>query len=667
MAKKRNSKSKSEDDSYISTSSHSISSDESNSDYLRTIFIVLAVLCGLLSYYTYQCLTTPPPLPEINLYQWWGQYPIDRKAENTIKPFKIEFSNTVVKDLKERLFHRRPLVEPLINTGFSYGLNNNFLVQVLDYWHNQYNFKERENYLNSYQHYKTNIQGLDIHYMHIKTKSTPGVEVLPLLMLHGWPGSFREFYDIIPKLVTPNPKHEFVFEIIVPSLPGFGYSQAPARPGFGPLEAAIVMRNLMRRLGHERYYVQGGDASHGIGSIMATVFPGDVLGFHTNMPIVPFHILGPILTVLGSVWPRLVIEPQYEYRMYPLHYHFYRYLEETGYLHIQATKPDTVGIALTDSPAGLAAYILEKYSTWTNPEFNMIVDGRLLEKYQPTQLLDILTIYWATNSITTSMRLYAETFNTRHLSLKLDNIPTDVPTWGIKFKHELFFTPDFILRCKYRNYLQSTYVTEGGQFAALEMPETLAKDIFQAVAAFRTFWIKQQPLTLTSEESTTKRTIYDFSVTDLNGNVVKLEKYRGQVLLIVNVASQCGLTETNYYELNELHDKYAKLGLRILAFPCNQFGGQEPGTSTDIMKFTKHKGVMFDVFSKINVNGEYAHPLFEFLKSALPGTLGDFIKWNFTKFVVDRSGVPVERFSPSTNPSELEEHLLKYLRHYAQK
>lgn len=155
------------------------------------------------------------------------------------------------------------------------------------------------------------------------------------------------------------------------------------------------------------------------------------------------------------------------------------------------------------------------------------------------------------------------------------------------------------------------------------------------------------------------KSVHEFTVKDIHGNEVKLDRYKGQVLLIVNVASQCGYTDGHYKQLNELYEKYSNKGLRILAFPCNQFGYQEPGTPQEILQFTKAKQVKFDLFEKVAVNGADAHPLWNFLKRMQGGTLGDFVKWNFSKFIVDKNGVPVERFGPNTDPLELVPYLEK--------
>ena len=157
--------------------------------------------------------------------------------------------------------------------------------------------------------------------------------------------------------------------------------------------------------------------------------------------------------------------------------------------------------------------------------------------------------------------------------------------------------------------------------------------------------------------------VYDFKAKDIDGNEVSLDKYKGHVLIIVNVASSCGLTESNYKQLQSLYEKYGeKEGLRILAFPCNQFAGQEPGTSKEIKEFVKKYDVTFDMFEKIDVNGENAHPLWKWMK-AQPKGAGTFtqdIKWNFTKFVIDKNGQVVARFAPTTEPLQMTETLELY-------
>ncbi|XP_018325247.1 phospholipid hydroperoxide glutathione peroxidase-like [Agrilus planipennis] len=157
-------------------------------------------------------------------------------------------------------------------------------------------------------------------------------------------------------------------------------------------------------------------------------------------------------------------------------------------------------------------------------------------------------------------------------------------------------------------------------------------------------------------------TIYEFTAKDLKtGEEVSLKKYKGHVCIIVNVASKCGYTKRNYEQLVKLHEKYGEeKGLKILAFPCNQFGKQEPGNSEKICEFAEKKNVKFDMFEKINVNGKDAHPLWKFLQNKIPGERGKAIKWNFTKFIINEDGEPVERFASAKNPNDLVEVLEKY-------
>ncbi|CAH0697360.1 unnamed protein product [Spodoptera exigua] len=660
---------------------------EKRSLYIPKKYFVIAIIFLLAASSKLYFFKTDCVIPNVDFEQWWGSYP-KTEIDTSIRPFMIEFSDIKVNDLKERLLHRAQFAPPLDSAGFSYGFNSLFLPKVLDFWQKEYNFEERERFLNKYNHFVTGIQGLDVHYMHVKPDLGVGddITVLPILLIHGWPGSIREFYELIPKLVTPRPNQKFVFEVIAPSIPGFGYSQAPVQQGMGPQEVAVVFYNLMKRLGFTKYYVQGGNYGAKIGSVMATLFPDTVLGFHTNTPTIMWSPMAIFYTLFGTIWPSFIVEPTLADRMYPLSQYLRTIIQETGHFHLQATKPDTVGIALSDSPAGLAAYILEKFSAWTDVDNKQAIDGALLHKFSLTHLLDNVMIYWTTNSITSSMRHYTEY---KQLWV-LDRIPTDVPTWGIKFKYNLCFQPDSILRLKYKNYLHSSIVEDGGHFAAMEMPDVLADDIFDAVDTFIRFHEekkKNEPQPEPAESKTAEtvsakkstepvkktepakkptevdymkaKSVHEFTVKDIHGNEVKLDRYKGQVLIIVNVASNCGYTNVHYKQLNELYEKYSGKGLRILAFPCNQFAYQEPGSPEEILKFTKAKQVKFDLFEKVAVNGEDAHPLWNFLKRMQGGTLGDFVKWNFSKFIVDKNGVPVERFGPNTDPLELVPYLEK--------
>lgn len=179
-------------------------------------------------------------------------------------------------DLEDRLKRASRLTAPLEGIGFQYGFNTNFLKTVQDYWLNTYNWRKQEAYLNSFPQFKTKIGGLDIHFVHVKPKGAQNQKkkVLPLLLLHGWPGSFVEFTKIIPLLTKESESDDFVFEIVAPSLPGYGFSDGAKKPGLGPAEMGVIFDRLMKRLGHGSvYYIQGGDWGSLIGTAMATLFP----------------------------------------------------------------------------------------------------------------------------------------------------------------------------------------------------------------------------------------------------------------------------------------------------------------------------------------------------------------------------------------------------------
>ncbi|XP_049881304.1 juvenile hormone epoxide hydrolase-like [Pectinophora gossypiella] len=450
---------------------------------VRCLLIVSVILAVVTSAVYFQFLRAPP-LPALELDQWWGPERLREKQDDSVRPFRVKFKETMLQDLREYFKVSRELTPPLEGVGFEYGFRSEVAQKWLKYWAEEYPFAEREKFFNQYSNYRTYIQGLSIHFIHVKPEVPKGTELVPVLLLHGWPGSVREFYEAIPLLTAVDSNRNFALELIIPSLPGYGFSDAAVRPGLGAAEMAVVLRNLMHRLGYKQFYVQGGDWGSMIGSHMATLFPKEVLGYHTNMPMTMAPV-ATLLEVLFSFWPTLVVEPQLVDRLYPLSARFNRLLQETGYMHIQSTKPDTLGVALSDSPVGLLAYILEKFSTWTDFTLTSSSDGGLTKHFTREQLIDNIMVYWSTQSITTSMRLYSETFNKRHSAHNLDKIPTSVPTWALQAKYELAYQPPFILRFKYPYLLNTTVLEDGGHFLALQLPRVFSQDVLKAVAAFR--------------------------------------------------------------------------------------------------------------------------------------------------------------------------------------
>ncbi|ELK32131.1 Epoxide hydrolase 1 [Myotis davidii] len=381
---------------------------------------------------------------------WWGPGARPTAPEDeSIRPFKVETSDEELNDLYRRIEKVR-LTPPLENSRFHYGFNSSYLRKVLSYWRDGFDWRKQVAILNKYPHFKTKIEGLDIHFIHVKPPQLPaGRTAKPLLMVHGWPGCFYEFYNIIPLLTDPKShglSDEHVFEVICPSIPGYGFSEASSKKGRGRWR------------------------------------PGHVKGLHLNMAFVVrnFHtltlFLGPRFRKLFGYTERdMELMSPLKEKM------FYSLIRESGYMHIQCTKPDTVGCALNDSPVGLAAYILEKFSTWTNSDFRDLEDGGLERKFSLDSLLTIIMIYWTTGTIATSQRFYKENMGHSFLSDRHQQMKVHVPTGFAAFPCELMHVPEKWVRVKYPKLVSYSYMARGGHFAAFEEPELLAQDICKFV------------------------------------------------------------------------------------------------------------------------------------------------------------------------------------------
>lgn len=449
---------------------------------------------------------SPPPLPSLET-KWFGDPLAPHGTNNTITPFTVNVSDAILVDLKERLgsdlnrLRNSHSFDPIVES-FEYGFNMDYLINTIgEYWLNQYNWRNREKLINEMgSHYKTEIEGLEVHFIHIKPNIN-NVRILPLLMVHGWPGSFIEFYEAIQLLTTKLDGQSFIFEVIIPSIPGYTFSSPPQRPGFHVGHCAQMLYTLMvDRLGFkEGFYMQGGDWGSLITTALATLYPDSVIGLHLNMAISikPSAILKSIMSVLA---PHRYFDAFGMKYIYPRLEKFGRVLEESGYFHIQATKPDTLGVALNTSPIGLAAYILEKFSTWTRYSHKLHSDGGLLRYYSLDQLLDNVMLYWVTNSITSSMRFYKENVGilsfmrfhkenvgnhdeTKHdelFAIQMNPIYS-VPVAVAAFSDEIFLQTKDELSGKFRNIIQYTSLPDGGHFAAMENPKRLVEDFVKFV------------------------------------------------------------------------------------------------------------------------------------------------------------------------------------------
>ncbi|XP_064543513.1 juvenile hormone epoxide hydrolase 1 [Drosophila montana] len=444
--------------------------------------LIVAVFAGIAGYgyLLFTDLTRPLPRPEYKDDTYWG--PGDGKnyvPDTKIYDFKLDVPKAEIEDLRQQLNRTLRLTDPLDGIAFEYGFNTYALEQFVEYWRDKYltKWKGRQDYLNSLKQYTTEIQGLKIHYIHerVAEEVAEKKHVYPLLLLHGWPGSVREFYDFIPMLGKDQNITDYSFEVVAPSLVGFGWSDAATRVGFNAAEMATVMRNLMLRLGHKKFFIQGGDWGSIIGSNLATLYPDNVLGYHSNM-----CMLTTPLSILKSVYINYYPEKVLKSRMFYDHHvgiweKYQLLLAESGYYHLQATKPDTIGAALDSSPVALAAYILEKFQTCTGPSLQQDF-GAIVTVFGLEAVLDNLMIYYLNNAATTAARFYAENMSKPYRDLQLDRVQTPVPMGCARFRFDLPAASEWQLQDKFTNIKHSMYFQHGGHFAALEMPSMLYND-----------------------------------------------------------------------------------------------------------------------------------------------------------------------------------------------
>ena len=442
------------------------------------IAVTITVLSILVHLFLEDRLFSPGQLPVIPDICWTDECGNRERVE----PFRISVSDSNLKDLKERIgSDLKKVVDPLDDTGFEYGFNGEYLRQLGKYWNDSYNWRQQEKLLNSFPQFTTKIDGLDIHFLHVKPKPNSAMKIVPLLLVHGWPGSFVEFLDIIPILTSGN--SELAFEVVAPTIPGFGLSSAPKKTGFDGTQTAKLFKDLMLRLGHSEFYCQGGDFGSFVVTQLATFFPDNVLGLHVSMAAALTD--GGLAKSLLARIPGLsyiIANPMDLAKLPSLGF----LLQESGYMHLQATKPDTVGVGLSSSPMGLAAYIMEKFSTWTNPAWRELGDGGLETRtaMDRDRMLTNVMIYWVTNSITSSMRYYKE--NLSSYDITVANTPVRVPMGFADLPHELARVARHQLTGKFPRMVSYSTLASGGHFAAMEVPHLMAEDVINFASRVET-------------------------------------------------------------------------------------------------------------------------------------------------------------------------------------
>jgi pimeloyl-ACP methyl ester carboxylesterase len=376
-------------------------------------------------------------------------------APDAITPFRIQVADAVLDDLKARLARTR-WPDQIPSSGWERGPDTAYVKELCEHWRTQFDWRAQEARINAWPQFMTPVDGLDVHFIHARSKHE---NATPLVLVHGWPGSFVEFLEILGPLTDPTAyggKAEDAFHVVVPSLPGFGFSAKPRESGWNSQRMAEVIAKLMARLGYERYGAQGGDWGGGIVRWLAANDPR-CLGAHSNFP--PF-------SRSGHETPKETRRA--EARNSEL-------ADHKAYAAIQGTRPLALGYGLNDSPAGLAAWIVDKFWAWSDH------GGTLETSFSKDALLTNITIYWVTETMPSSMRIYHESSHPapRPASMTAFEARTTppAPMGFAAFPKEINVPSRAAVERNVPNVIHWTEMPRGGHFAAMEQPTLLVDDI----------------------------------------------------------------------------------------------------------------------------------------------------------------------------------------------
>lgn len=376
---------------------------------------------------------------------------------DAITPYTIHIDDAQIEDLHGRLDATR-MPSAFESVGSRYGMDLEVLPNFLEYWRKEYDWRAQEAMLNALPNFVTEIDGQRLHFIHARSSHD---HALPLVISHGWPGSVVEFLKVIEPLTQPE-RHggdpRDAFHVVAPSLPGYAFSGPTSTPGWSPQRIGDTFHELMTRLGYTRYGAQGGDWGSLISTALGAAHPDAVCGVHTNLPLGTAP--DPENPAAGLSESELRDVAGMESYMH----------SEMGYFNEQSTKPHTLGVGLNDSPAGLAAWILEKFTTWSD------CGGDLESVYTKDELLNNVSLYWFTGTATSSVRIYYEFAQTGGLAGDLPRV--EVPTGVARFPKELagFLFPRSWCETVY-NVTHWTEMPRGGHFAAMEQPALYVDDV----------------------------------------------------------------------------------------------------------------------------------------------------------------------------------------------
>lgn len=372
-----------------------------------------------------------------------------------MQPFKIEVAQSVLDDLQQRLANTR-WPDEIEEAGWDYGTNRAYLKQLSAYWQNDYDWRTQEAKLNEFPQFKAEVAGLNMHFLYIEGK---GPNPMPLLLVHGWPDSFFRMTKIIGLLTDPashGGRAEDAFTVIVPDLPGYGFSDRPTEPGYDPKRMADVLAELMTKtLRYKKYVAHGGDWGSHVVEQLALHHADSLLGIHlTDVPSTHTKVADklPDLSAAEKAW--IVKNKAWQEK-------------EAAYQKIQGTKPETLAYGLNDSPVGLLGWIIEKFHAWSDN------DGNLEHAFTKDDLLTNVMIYWVTQTIGSSVRLYYAAMHNPALSLPTH---TKVPTGFAIFPKDITPAPKEFAE-RFFNVQRWEEMPRGGHFAALEAPGLLVREL----------------------------------------------------------------------------------------------------------------------------------------------------------------------------------------------
>jgi pimeloyl-ACP methyl ester carboxylesterase len=377
-----------------------------------------------------------------------------------VQAFEVRATDADLGDLRARLAAARlPEAETVCHAApgprrWGQGVPLADLVGVVDYWRTEYDWRSFEARLNRIGQFRTTIDGLGIHFLH---RRSARADATPLIVTHGWPGSITEFIDVVDELADPEDAGAPAFHVVIPSLPGFGYSDKPTVTGWGTEKIAAAWVELMGRLGYRKFAAHGGDWGGVITTVLGGRFPEHVLGIHTTTAQAPPGLTADELTAAERTWAEETRD-------------FWR--ERAAYAKQQATRPQTIGYSLTDSPAGLLAWILDKFAEWSDTEDSPF------ETISRDRVLDDVTLYWLTRTGASAARIYFESHNSLDPTLRVD-----VPSAITVYPRDIEKCPRPWAQERFRRIVRWRSAGTGGHFPSLEVPGYFVKDLREGLAA----------------------------------------------------------------------------------------------------------------------------------------------------------------------------------------